>query len=37
MAVALFIAGAMAVMMITIGVFGPGTLGRSLEEISPRT
>ena len=37
MAVALFIAGAMAVMMITIGAFGPRTLGRSLEEISPRT
>ena len=37
MAVALFIAVAMAIMMLTIGAFGPRTLGRSLEEISPRT
>jgi putative MFS transporter len=34
MAVALFIAGAMAVMILTIGGFGPKTLHRGLEEIS---
>ena len=33
--VALFIGGAMTVMVLTIGIFGPRTLGRSLEEISP--
>jgi putative MFS transporter len=33
--VALFIGGAMTVMVLTIGIFGPPTLGRSLEEISP--
>jgi putative MFS transporter len=32
--VALFIAGAMAVLMVTIAGFGPRTLGRGLEEIS---
>ena len=32
--VALFIGGAMAVMVLTIGGFGPLTRGRSLEEIS---
>jgi putative MFS transporter len=34
MAVALFIAAAMAVMMVTIGAFGPPTLRRPLEDIS---
>jgi putative MFS transporter len=33
-AVSLFIAGAMAVMTLTIGVFGPRTRNRALEEIS---
>jgi putative MFS transporter len=32
--VALFIGGAMAVMVLTVGGFGPPTRGRSLEEIS---
>ena len=35
MGVALFIGGAMAVMVVTIAGFGPRTRGRSLEEISP--
>jgi MFS transporter, putative metabolite:H+ symporter len=34
MGVALFIGGAMAVMIVTIGGFGPRTLNRRLEEIS---
>ncbi len=34
MGVALFIGGAMAVMVVTIGVFGPRTLNRRLEELS---
>ena len=34
MGVALFIGGAMVLMILTIGVFGPRTLGRRLEEIS---
>jgi putative MFS transporter len=33
--VAMFIGGGMMVMVLTIGIFGPRTLGRSLEEISP--
>jgi putative MFS transporter len=33
--VALFIGGAMVVMVVTIGFFGPPTLNRRLEEISP--
>ncbi len=33
-AVALFIGAAMAIMVVTIGVFGPRTRGRSLEDIS---
>jgi putative MFS transporter len=32
--VALFIGGAMAVMVVTVGAFGPTTRGRSLEDIS---
>jgi len=32
--VALFIGGAMVVMVVTIAGFGPATSGRSLEEIS---
>lgn len=34
MAVALFIAAAMAIMVLVIGLFGPKTLNRRLEEIS---
>ena len=34
MAVALFIAAAMVIMIVTIGVFGPRTLHRGLEDIS---
>jgi putative MFS transporter len=34
MSVALFIGGAMAIMIVTIGGFGPRTLNRTLEEIS---
>ena len=34
MAVALFIGAAMAVMVLVIGLFGPRTLNRRLEEIS---
>jgi MFS transporter, putative metabolite:H+ symporter len=34
MGVALFIGGAMVLMIITIGGFGPRTLNRRLEEIS---
>ncbi len=34
MAVALFIGGAMTVMVLVIGLWGPGTLNRRLEEIS---
>jgi MFS transporter, putative metabolite:H+ symporter len=33
--VALFIGAAMAVMIVTVGVFSPRTLNRSLEELSP--
>jgi hypothetical protein len=34
MDVALFIGGAMIIMIVTIGGFGPRTLNRRLEEIS---
>ena len=35
LAVALFIGAAMAVMIVTISLFGPRTLHRSLEDVSP--
>jgi putative MFS transporter len=34
MGVALFIGAAMLVMIVAVGVFGPRTLNRSLEELS---